>query len=44
VGARETLKELNDRLSEILEGRVRDIVNTVTWISGSSVNKGGVGS
>ncbi|KAG7137266.1 hypothetical protein HYQ45_005334 [Verticillium longisporum] len=34
-GAREALKELDDGLAELVEGGVRDMVDTVTW------NKGG---
>lgn len=32
-GAREALEELDDGLSELVEGGVRDIVDTVTWAS-----------
>jgi hypothetical protein len=41
-GAKEALEKLDDRLSKLIEGRVRDIVNTVTWTGGSSQNKGGI--
>jgi hypothetical protein len=30
-------------LSELVEGGVRDIVDIVTWTSGSSASEGGVG-
>jgi hypothetical protein len=30
-------------LSELVEGGVRDIVDTVTWTGGSSQSEGGVG-
>lgn len=42
-GAREALEELDDGLSELVEGGVRDIVDTVTWTGGSSASEGGVG-
>jgi hypothetical protein len=29
-GAKKALKELNDRLSELVKGGVRDIVDTIT--------------
>ena len=42
-GAKEALEELDDRLSELVEGGVRDIVDTVTWTGGSSQSEGGIG-
>ncbi|KAH8772438.1 hypothetical protein F5882DRAFT_381452 [Hyaloscypha sp. PMI_1271] len=39
----EALEELNDGLSELIEGGVRDIVDTITWTSGSSQSEGGIG-
>ncbi|PMD12221.1 hypothetical protein NA56DRAFT_695643 [Hyaloscypha hepaticicola] len=42
-GVKEALEELDDRLSELVEGRVRDIVDTVTWTGGSSQSEGSVG-
>jgi hypothetical protein len=42
-GVKEALEELDDGLSELVEGGVRDIVNTVTWTGGSSASEGGVG-
>ncbi|KAM0276973.1 hypothetical protein ACHAQH_006208 [Verticillium albo-atrum] len=33
-GAREALKELDDGLAELVEGGVRDMVDTVTWTKG----------
>jgi uncharacterized protein YegL len=42
-GAKEALEELDDGLSELVEGGVRDIVDTVTWTGGSSQSEGGVG-
>jgi uncharacterized protein YegL len=42
-GAKEALEELDDGLSELVEGGVRDMVDTVTWTGGSSSSEGGVG-
>jgi len=42
-GAKEALEELDDELSNLVEGGVRDIVDTVTWTGGSSASEGGVG-
>ena len=42
-GAREALEELDDGLSELVEGGVRDIVDTCTWTGGASASEGGVG-
>jgi len=42
-GAKEALKELDDGLSALVEGGVRDIVNTVTWNSRSKLSEGGIG-
>jgi hypothetical protein len=42
-GAKEALEELDDGLSELVEGGVRDIVDTVTWTGGCSQSEGGVG-
>merc|ERR1711977_234166 len=42
-GAKEALEELDDGLSELVEGGVRDIVDTVTWTGGRSSSDGGIG-
>jgi uncharacterized protein YegL len=42
-GAKEALEELDDGLSELVEGGVRDMVDTVTWTGGSSASEGGIG-
>lgn len=42
-GAKEALEELDDELSNLVEGGVRDIVDTVTWTGGVSASEGGVG-
>jgi hypothetical protein len=42
-GAKEALEELDDELSNLVEGGVRDIVDTVTWTGGVSASGGGVG-
>ncbi|KAL2076103.1 hypothetical protein VTL71DRAFT_1046 [Oculimacula yallundae] len=42
-GAKEALEELDDGLSELVEGGVRDIVDTVTWTGGLSSSDGGIG-
>jgi uncharacterized protein YegL len=42
-GAKEALEELDDGLSELVEGGVRDIVDTVTWTGGRSSSEGGIG-
>lgn len=42
-GAKEALMELDDELSQLVEGGVRDIVDTVTWTGGVSASEGGVG-
>ncbi|EPE27167.1 vWA-like protein [Glarea lozoyensis ATCC 20868] len=42
-GAREALEELDDQLSERVQGGVRDIVDTVTWTGGVAASEGGIG-
>jgi hypothetical protein len=42
-GAKEALEELDDELSNLVEGGVRDIVDTVTWTGGAASSEGGVG-
>lgn len=42
-GAKEALEELDDGLSELVEGGVRDMVDTVTWTGGVAASEGGVG-
>lgn len=42
-GAKEALEELDDGISELVEGGVRDMVDTVTWTGGRSSSEGGVG-
>ncbi|PVH70394.1 hypothetical protein DL98DRAFT_521644 [Cadophora sp. DSE1049] len=42
-GAKEALEELDDELSNMVEGGVRDIVDTVTWTGGCSSSDGGIG-
>jgi uncharacterized protein YegL len=42
-GAKEALQELDDGLSELVEGGVRDMVDTVTWTGGVAASEGGVG-
>ncbi|RDL39723.1 Uncharacterized protein BP5553_04063 [Venustampulla echinocandica] len=42
-GAKEALEELDDELCNLVEGGVRDIVDTVTWTGGASSSEGGVG-
>ncbi|RDW85845.1 hypothetical protein BP5796_04170 [Coleophoma crateriformis] len=42
-GAKEALQELDDDLSELVEGGVRDMVDTVTWTGGAAASEGGVG-
>lgn len=42
-GAKEALEELDDEISSLVEGGVRDIVDTVTWTGGASASEGGVG-
>jgi uncharacterized protein YegL len=42
-GAKEALEELDDGLSELVEGGVRDMVDTVTWTGGVASSEGGVG-
>ena len=42
-GAKEALEELDDGLSALVEGGVRDIVDTVTWTGGAASSEGGVG-
>ena len=42
-GAKEALEQLDDGLSELVEGGVRDIVDTVTWTGGNSASEGGIG-
>jgi uncharacterized protein YegL len=42
-GAKEALEELDDGLTELVVGGVRDIVDTVTWTGGSSQSEGGIG-
>ncbi|KAF4628286.1 hypothetical protein G7Y89_g9868 [Cudoniella acicularis] len=41
-GAKEALEELDDGLSDLVEGGVRDIVDTVTWTGGASSSEGAV--
>ena len=43
LGAKEALEELDDELSNMVEGGVRDIVDTCTWTGGASTSEGGVG-
>lgn len=42
-GAKEALEELDDGISELVEGGVRDMVDTVTWTGGVANSEGGVG-
>lgn len=42
-GAKEALEELDDGLSELVDGGVRDMVDTVTWTGGVAASEGGVG-
>jgi len=42
-GAKEALEELDDELSNMVEGGIRDIVDTVTFTGGRSSEEGGVG-
>ncbi|RFU27706.1 hypothetical protein B7463_g8630, partial [Scytalidium lignicola] len=42
-GAREALMELDDELSNHVDGGIRDMVDTVTWTGGNGVSEGGVG-
>ena len=42
-GAKEALMELDDDLCKLVEGGVRDIVDTVTWTGGALSNEGRVG-
>jgi hypothetical protein len=42
-GAKEALEELDDELSNMVDGGIRDIVDTVTWTGGRSAAEGGVG-
>ncbi|KAH6680702.1 hypothetical protein B0J14DRAFT_579171 [Halenospora varia] len=42
-GAKRALEELDDELCNLVEGGVRDIVDTVTWTGGLSTSEGGVG-
>ncbi|KUJ21835.1 uncharacterized protein LY89DRAFT_681227 [Mollisia scopiformis] len=42
-GAKEALEELDDGISELVEGGVRDMVDTVTWTGGVASSEGGVG-
>ncbi|KAE8451493.1 hypothetical protein EG329_003566 [Mollisiaceae sp. DMI_Dod_QoI] len=42
-GAKEALEELDDGLSELVEGGVRDMVDTVTWTGGCASSEGGIG-
>jgi uncharacterized protein YegL len=42
-GAKEALEQLDDELSTMVEGGVRDIVDTVTWTGGRSSSEGGIG-
>lgn len=42
-GAKEALEELDDELSNLVEGGIRDIVDTVTWTGGVSGSEGGIG-
>ncbi|KAL3424668.1 von willebrand factor [Phlyctema vagabunda] len=42
-GAREALQELDDELGNLVEGGVRDMVDTVTFTGGASALQGGMG-
>jgi hypothetical protein len=42
-GAKEALEELDDELCNMVEGGIRDIVDTVTWTGGVSSSEGGIG-
>ena len=42
-GAKEALEELDDGLSALVEGGVRDIVDTITWTGGAASSEGGIG-
>lgn len=42
-GAAEALRELDDGLVDLVQGGVRDMVDTVTWTGGSAAGEGGVG-
>ena len=42
-GAKEALEELDNKLSNKIEGGVRDIIDIVTWTGGRSLSEGGVG-
>lgn len=42
-GAKEALEELDDDLTNLVEGGIRDMVDTVTWTGGNSSSEGGVG-
>ena len=35
--------ELDDELSNLVDGGIRDIVDTVTWTGGTASSEGGVG-
>lgn len=41
-GAKEALEELDDELSSMVAGGVRDIVDTCTWAGDASSSEGGV--
>ncbi|KAG9239094.1 hypothetical protein BJ875DRAFT_449388 [Amylocarpus encephaloides] len=43
AGAKEALEELDDDLCNMVEGGVRDIVDTVTWTRSVGSSEGGVG-
>jgi uncharacterized protein YegL len=42
-GAKEALEALDDGLSNLVDGGVRDIVDTATWTGGASASEGDVG-
>jgi hypothetical protein len=42
-GAKEALEELDDGISELVKGGVRDMVDTCTWTGGNSASEGGIG-
>ena len=42
-GAKEALKELDNGLSVLVKGGVRDIVNIIIWNSKSNLSEGGIG-
>ena len=42
-GAKKALKELDNKLGNIVKGSIRDIVNTITQTSSSSSSEGSIG-